>query len=72
MRALSCSLTTFAPAKCAVENALLLEWLCAVYRQARSVGEPRVLDDEPQAAVVTTAIARKYGTTRQVNKRENR
>jgi L-fuculose-phosphate aldolase len=56
----------------AVENALLLEWLCAVYRQARSLGEPRLLDDEQQAAVVNAAVARKYGTTRQVNESENR
>lgn len=66
------AVTTGASLDKAVENALLLEWLCAVYRQARSVGEPRVLDDEQQAAVVTAAVARKYGTTRQVNQRENR
>ncbi|MEV4255294.1 class II aldolase/adducin family protein [Spirillospora sp. NPDC049652] len=29
----------------AVENALLLEWLCGVYLRARVAGEPRVLTD---------------------------
>ncbi|MFC5181399.1 class II aldolase/adducin family protein [Actinomadura harenae] len=29
----------------AVENALLLEWLCGVYLKARAAGEPRVLTD---------------------------
>jgi L-fuculose-phosphate aldolase len=61
------SVTTGASLEKAVENALLLEWLCTVYRTACSVGDPRVLDAEKQAAVVEAAIARKYGTTRQVN-----
>jgi L-fuculose-phosphate aldolase len=58
------SVTTGASLDKAVENALLLEWLCTVYRSASAIGEPRVLDDEQQAAVVTAAIERKYGTTR--------
>jgi L-fuculose-phosphate aldolase len=61
------SVTTGASLDKAVEHALLLEWLCTVYRTASSVGDPRVLDEEEQAAVVEAAIARKYGTTRQVN-----
>lgn len=58
------SVTTGASLDKAVENALLLEWLCTVYRTASALGQPRVLDDEQQAAVVTAAIERKYGTTR--------
>ena len=60
------SVTTGASLDKAVENALLLEWLCTVYRSANALGEPRVLDDEQQAAVVTAAIERKYGTTRKL------
>ncbi|MEV5576168.1 class II aldolase/adducin family protein [Spirillospora sp. NPDC052269] len=29
----------------AIQNALLLEWLCEVYLRARAIGEPRVLTD---------------------------
>ena len=36
----------------AVENALLLEWLCTVYRDASVVGTPAVLDQEQQDDVV--------------------
>jgi L-fuculose-phosphate aldolase len=61
------SVTTGASLDKAVENALLLEWLCSVYHTASSLGDPRVLDEEQQAAVVEAAITRKYGTTRQVN-----
>jgi L-fuculose-phosphate aldolase len=61
------SVTTGASLDKAVENALLLEWLCTVYRTASTVGDPRVLDEEEQAAVVEAAVARTYGTTRQVN-----
>jgi L-fuculose-phosphate aldolase len=63
------SVTTGATLEKAVENALLLEWLCAVYRRACAVGKPRVLDEEQQAAVVTAAVERKYGTTRQVDEK---
>jgi L-fuculose-phosphate aldolase len=61
------SVTTGANLDKAVENALLLEWLCTVYHTASTFGDPRVLDEEQQAAVVEAAITRKYGTTRQVN-----
>jgi L-fuculose-phosphate aldolase len=60
------SVTTGASIDKAVENALLLEWLCTVFRAASCVGQPRVLDEEQQAAVVHAAIERKYGTTRHV------
>jgi len=47
----------------ALEHALLLEWLCTVYRDASVVGTPAVLDDEQQEAVVRAAVERRYGTT---------
>ena len=53
------------PAK-ALEHALLLEWLCTVYRDACVVGTPRALDEEQQADVVRAAIERRYGSTRPV------
>lgn len=46
----------------AVEHALLLEWLAALYHRASALGTPRVLSEEEQAAVVTAALARGYGT----------
>jgi L-fuculose-phosphate aldolase len=48
----------------AVDNALLLEWLCTLYRDASGVGVPRVLDPDQQAAVVAAATRRAYGDTR--------
>ena len=48
----------------ALEHALLLEWLCGVYRDARALGTPRVLDAAQQQAVVEAALARSYGTLR--------
>jgi len=54
----------------AVENALLLEWLCTVYLNACKVGRPRVLDEQEQADVVNVAIERKYGTTQPIPARE--
>jgi L-fuculose-phosphate aldolase len=48
----------------ALEHALLLEWLCTVYRDACLVGTPRVLTEAEQTAVVEAAIARSYGSTR--------
>lgn len=48
----------------AVDNALLLEWACAVFLDARILGGPRLLDDEQQAAVIRAALTRGYGTTR--------
>lgn len=46
----------------AVENALLLEWLAALYHRASLLGTPRVLSEEDQVAVITAAIERGYGT----------
>lgn len=51
----------------AVDNALLLEWACGVYQHAAAIGTPRELDPERQAAVVTAALQRGYGTTRRIN-----
>jgi L-fuculose-phosphate aldolase len=48
----------------ALEHALLLEWLCTVYRDASVVGTPTVLDQAQQEDVVRAAVERKYGTTR--------
>lgn len=45
----------------ALDNALLLEWLCRVRLDAAALGTPRVLTDEQQAAAVEAAISRKYG-----------
>jgi L-fuculose-phosphate aldolase len=52
----------------AVENALLLEWLCTVYRDASIVGTPRTLDESQQTDVITAAIARGYGHTKPANR----
>lgn len=46
----------------AVENALLLEWLCTVYRDALAMGRPATLSPQQQDDVVAAAIARNYGT----------
>jgi len=48
----------------AVELSLLLEWACDVYWLASALGEPRTLDDDQRAAVVSAALERGYGTTR--------
>ena len=50
----------------AVESSLLLEWACEVYWRAAAVGTPRALGEEQRQAVVETAVARRYGTTRSI------
>jgi L-fuculose-phosphate aldolase len=52
----------------AVDNALLLEWACGLYRRAATIGTPRVLDADHQAAVVSAAVRRGYGSTRRIEK----
>ncbi|WP_405771891.1 class II aldolase/adducin family protein [Streptomyces sp. NBC_00080] len=42
----------------AVEQALLLEWACTLYRCAASMGTPRTLDSGQQRAVIEAALAR--------------
>ena len=48
----------------ALDNALLLEWLCTLYRDASVVGTPAVLDEQQQEAVVLAALGRSYGSTK--------
>ncbi|WP_410592931.1 class II aldolase/adducin family protein [Amycolatopsis sp. lyj-23] len=50
----------------AVDNALLLEWVCELYRRAASLGTPRVLAAAQQSAVVEAALRRGYGRTRRI------
>ncbi|MEY9838173.1 class II aldolase/adducin family protein [Streptacidiphilus sp. EB103A] len=52
----------------AVENALLLEWVCGIYLRAAGIGTPRALDEGQQAAVVAAALRRGYGTTHPMEK----
>jgi L-fuculose-phosphate aldolase len=56
----------------ALDHALLLEWLCTVWRDACLMGTPRVLDEAEQAAVVEAALARSYGSTKPANQGEDR
>lgn len=65
------AVTTGGDLRKAVENALLLEWLCRLYLDASLLGTPRTLDGEQQAAVVTAALERKYGTTRPHDEKES-
>jgi L-fuculose-phosphate aldolase len=50
----------------AVEAALLLEWACELYWRAAAIGEPRVLDEAQQRAVVEQAMKLGYGVPREV------
>lgn len=52
----------------AVENALLLEWACALYLDAVAIGQPRVLSEQQQAAVVEVALRTGYGTRKPLEK----
>jgi L-fuculose-phosphate aldolase len=52
----------------ALDNALLLEWLCTLYRDASVVGTPAALDEQQQEAVVLAALSRSYGTTKHLPK----
>jgi L-fuculose-phosphate aldolase len=51
----------------AVDNALLLEWACGLYLRAATLGVPRVLDEDQQAAVIRAALRRGYGTTHPID-----
>jgi L-fuculose-phosphate aldolase len=46
----------------AVEHALLLEWLAALFHRASALGTPRVLTEAEQVDVITAALTRGYGT----------
>jgi L-fuculose-phosphate aldolase len=48
----------------AMDNAVLLEWLCALHLRAAALGAPRVLTEDQQIAVIEQALARGYGSTR--------
>lgn len=50
----------------AMDNALLLEWACGVYQKAATIGTPRALDAEQQAAARQAALRRGYGTIRKL------
>src|SRR5947208_2314772 len=54
----------------AVELSLLLEWACTVYWRAVTLGEPRVLDQQQQEAVMAAAVERRYGTIRAADRDE--
>ncbi|MFL5823752.1 MAG: class II aldolase/adducin family protein [Solirubrobacteraceae bacterium] len=47
----------------ALEDSLLLEWLCSVYWHAAALGTPRTLDAEQCQAVVQAVLDRQYGDT---------
>ncbi|HVK29927.1 MAG TPA: class II aldolase/adducin family protein [Nocardioides sp.] len=49
----------------AVENAVLLEWLCQLHHRASALGTPRVLSAEQQADVIRVAIERDYGAPKE-------
>ena len=59
------AVTTGVGLDAAIEASLLLEWACTVYWRARALGEPRGLDDDERAAVITAALERGYGTTKE-------
>lgn len=51
----------------AVENALLLEWLCQLHHRASALGTPRALTEEQQADVIRAALERGYGTPQEIS-----
>lgn len=50
----------------AIDATELLEWASALYLRAAALGAPRALTDEQQQATIAAAVARGYGTTKQV------
>lgn len=52
----------------AVDNALLLEWACALYLDASRLGTPRVLTEQQQTAVLEVALRTGYGTRKPLRK----
>ncbi|WP_377325607.1 class II aldolase/adducin family protein [Pimelobacter simplex] len=60
------SVTVGASLDAAVENALLLEWLCQLHHRASALGTPRVLTEEQQLDVIHAALARGYGTPQEI------
>lgn len=49
----------------AVDNALLLEWLCQLHHRASALGTPRFLTEEQQHDVIRVAVERNYGSTQE-------
>jgi L-fuculose-phosphate aldolase len=64
------SVATGATVSQALDSALLLEWLCRVYRDACVVGTPRPLTTEEQEATIAAALTRGYGSTRPAEPQE--
>jgi len=54
----------------ALDATALMEWACDIYLRASAVGVPRTLDAQAQAAVITAALTRGYGSTRPIDKEE--
>ena len=50
----------------AISQSLLLEWACELYWRARSIGQPRSLDQQQVQSVAEAALARGYGSTRRI------
>lgn len=50
----------------AVDNALLLEWLCQLHHRASALGTPRQLTEEQQHDVIAAALARGYGSKKEI------
>lgn len=50
----------------AVDNAVLLEWLCQLHHRASALGSPRALTADQQADVIRVAIERDYGAPKEV------
>jgi L-fuculose-phosphate aldolase len=50
----------------ALDHTRLLEWACTVYWRAAAIGTPNALDAQARTAVIEAAVARNYGTPKQV------
>lgn len=50
----------------AVDNAVLLEWLCQLHHRASALGSPRALTADQQADVIRVAIERDYGAPKEI------
>jgi L-fuculose-phosphate aldolase len=60
------AITCGADLDAAVELSLLLEWACTVYWRATAVGDPRILDERQQQAVIEAAVSRGYGKAKPI------
>ena len=64
------SVATGATLAKAVDNALLVEWLCTVYRDALAMGQPATLSRQQQDDVIAAAIARNYGQVQKTGEQQ--